>query len=111
MPTPTAYNRKLLTVYYRQQGLPEPVYEYRFHPTRKWPFDLAWPDHQLALEVDGGTWARKPGHTWGSGLAADREKQNAAVLLGWRVLRCTPKEVWSLAVVKMLKEALKGNSP
>ena len=34
-------------------GLPAPVREYRFHPSRRWAFDLAWPDHLLAVEYDG----------------------------------------------------------
>jgi hypothetical protein len=49
--------------------LPVPVLEHVFHPTRKWRFDLAWPDlmrpysaigtlapgPKLAVEIDGGT--------------------------------------------------------
>ena len=35
------------------------VAEYRFHPTRRWWFDVAFPapEHRLAVEVDGGVWA------------------------------------------------------
>ena len=29
--------------------------EYRFHPTRKWRFDYAWPENKIALEVEGGS--------------------------------------------------------
>ena len=105
---PRAYNPTLLTAYYVQESLPAPTYEHRFHPRRRWRFDLAWPEHKVALEVDGGTWARAPGHTWGAGIAADREKQNAAVLLGWRVLRCTPQEVYSLDMLNMLRELILG---
>lgn len=70
----------------RAHGLPEPEYEYRFHPTRKWRFDCAWPDRKLAVEIDGGTWAHKPSHSGGAGHRRDCEKRNAAILLGWRVL-------------------------
>jgi len=35
---------------------PEPVREYRFHPKRKWRFDFAWPDCQVAVEIEGGVW-------------------------------------------------------
>lgn len=40
----------------RLRNLPAPVAEYRFHETRKWRFDHAWPDRKLALEIDGGVW-------------------------------------------------------
>lgn len=69
-------------------GLPWPVEEFRFHPKRKWRFDLAWPDRKLAVEIEGGTWARGR-HTRGKGFRGDCEKYNEALFLGWRVLRVT----------------------
>lgn len=69
-------------------GLPAPEPEHRFHPVRRWRFDYAWPDHHIALEYDGGTWAGKPGHTYGKGHERDCEKINEAQLLGWQVFRC-----------------------
>jgi hypothetical protein len=76
-------------------GLPAPVREHRFHSTRRWLLDLAWPDRRVYCEVHGGTWLksqvhpitgepRKGGHSTGAGQRRDFEKQNAAVLLGWR---------------------------
>jgi very-short-patch-repair endonuclease len=73
----------------RAAGLPAPVAEYRFHPARKWRFDYAWPDHKLAVEIDGGVWAQGR-HTRGAGFIADQQKTNAAALLGFFVLRYTP---------------------
>jgi very-short-patch-repair endonuclease len=74
-----------LEVDLRALGVPEALYEYRFHDTRKWRFDMAWPDRKLAVEIDGATW--KGGrHVTGRGHQSDAEKRNAAVLLGWRVL-------------------------
>ena len=35
-------------------GGPALTPELRFHKTRKWRFDYAWPDRKLFLEVDGG---------------------------------------------------------
>ena len=35
-------------------SLPPPVAEHRFHETRRWRFDFAWPDHRVALEIAGG---------------------------------------------------------
>ena len=75
----------------RAAGLPEPEPEYQFHPRRKWRFDFAWPDRGIALEIDGGTWISGR-HNRGSGFLRDMEKLREAAILGWRVLRCTPKE-------------------
>ena len=68
--------------------LPLPVTEYRFHPTRRWRFDFAWPEHKLAVEIEGGAWTGGR-HTRGSGFVSDCDKYNAATILGWRVLRFT----------------------
>lgn len=38
----------------RDFGLSSPVSEYKFHESRRWRFDYAWPDHKIALEVEGG---------------------------------------------------------
>jgi very-short-patch-repair endonuclease len=61
--------------------------EYRCHPTRRWRFDLAWPAHRLALEIDGGQWAAGGGRHNQDG---DREQRNQAACLEWRVLRYSP---------------------
>ena len=67
-------------------GLPKPQVEYRFHPTRRWRFDYAWPDLKLAVEYEGGTWSGGR-HTRALGYAKDCEKYNEAALLGWKVFR------------------------
>ena len=84
-------------------GLPEPTREYRFHSTRKWRFDFAWPDQLIAMEVEGGVW-NGGRHGRGSGIVKDIEKGNAAVLLGWQMLRATGDMVKSGEAVKLLEE-------
>lgn len=66
--------------------LPYPEREYRFHPTRKWRFDFAWPELQVAVEIDGGGWTGGR-HSTGAGMAQDCDKRNAATARGWKVLR------------------------
>lgn len=62
--------------------------EFKFHPTRSWRFDFAWPELMIALEVEGGT--RSGGrHTRHAGFERDCEKYNTAGLYGWTVLRAT----------------------
>ncbi len=99
--------------------LSDPVTQHRFYPERKWRWDRAWPDHMLAVELDGaggggygrlvycltcgdvvrakrgdGSPGKKllvpyPSHASGGQSKRDAEKQNAGVELGWRVLRYT----------------------
>ena len=75
------------------RGLPQPEREYRFHSTRKWRFDYVWRDQMIALEVEGGTWRKGGGAHRGKGFLRDLEKYNAATILGWRLLRVTPREL------------------
>jgi len=86
-------------------GLPVPVAEFKFHPSRKWRFDWAWTEKKVALEIDGGIWTRGR-HTRGAGYLKDVEKFNAAAVLGWRVIKCTPSEFRTLSVLTTLREVL-----
>lgn len=56
--------------------------EYRFHPERRWRWDISFPSAKLAIEIDG-----RGRHQTIAGARSDCEKQNEAVRLGWRVLR------------------------
>jgi len=83
----------------------EAVYEYRFHPVRKWRFDVAFPERRVALEIEGAVWTRGR-HTRGAGFLGDMEKYNTATQMGWRVYRCTWQEVENGQAVELLKGAL-----
>ncbi|MDF4639356.1 hypothetical protein P3489_06115 [Vibrio parahaemolyticus] len=96
---------KTLLFQIKAMGLALPEKEYRFHETRRWRFDFAYPEQQLAVEVEGGTWAGGR-HTRGSGYEKDCEKYNAAALRGWSVLRFTGSMIKSGKAVQTLKEAL-----
>lgn len=86
--------------------------EYRFHPTRKWRFDFAWPHDndfhcpecgqvywKLAVEIQGGVHIRGR-HARGVGIEADNEKANAAAFLGWIVFRYTGKSIKNGQAIK-----------
>lgn len=64
------------------RGLPVFVREHRFHPTRLWRFDVAFPEQRVAVEIDG-----RGRHQTVDGVRKDCEKLNEAARLGWRVLR------------------------
>jgi very-short-patch-repair endonuclease len=66
--------------------------EYKFHPTRRWRFDIAIPELKIAIEYEGIA-GRKSRHTTMSGYTGDCEKYNEAQILGWRVLRFTAKNI------------------
>lgn len=82
--------------------LPALETEYRFHPVRRWRFDFALPTKRIAIEIEGGT--RQQGrHTRHAGFHGDCDKYNAAVMLGWRVLRYTSEHV-SKTPQKMIED-------
>lgn len=87
-------------------GLPEPEREVRFSQPRRWRFDLAWPAKMIAVECEGGTWARGR-HTRGAGFEKDCEKSNAAQLLGWRLFRFTKAMIDSGDAIVILQAVMK----
>jgi very-short-patch-repair endonuclease len=89
----------------RSEGLPDPVTEHRFHPVRKWRFDYAWPEHFVALEVEGGVWIAGR-HTRGSGYIGDMEKYSEAAALGWRILRVQPKDLRTQKTIDLLRRCI-----
>lgn len=78
--------------YCKTRGYPVPVAEHRFHPTRKWRFDAAFPSAMVAVEFQGGAWTGGR-HTRGKGFEADCEKLSTAASMGWRVLPVTYRHV------------------
>lgn len=103
--------RDVFTVICRTDLHVECVKEYRFHPTRKWRFDYAIPEYKIALEVEGGVWTRGR-HTSPKGFLGDIEKYNTATLMGWRVFRTTPDELYKLSTINLIKSAILGlNTP
>ena len=99
---------KLETLFYLilvSEDLPEPEREFRFHPTRKWRFDFAWPEYKVACEVEGGTWIGGR-HTRGLGFQKDCTKYNEAALMGWLVLRVTEAHISSGKATVWIRRAL-----
>lgn len=92
----------------RAARLPTPEREHRFHPTRRWQFDFAYPDRTppIAVEVEGGTFARRSRHTSPTGFRADCDKYNEAAMMGWVVLRVTSDMVADGTAVRLLRQAL-----
>ena len=92
---------------HRFPGLPPVICEFRFAPPRRWRFDYAWTEEMVALEVEGGIWTQGR-HTRGKGVLGDMEKYNEAAIRGWKVLRATPDQVQSGAILATLERALRS---
>lgn len=80
--------------------------EYRFHATRLWRFDIAFPELKLAIEVEGGLYVQGR-HSRGAGAEADMDKYGEAFALGWSVLRVSPRKVKSGAAVMWVERAIR----
>lgn len=91
--------------YCKSFDLPEPVSEFRFHDVRYWRLDYAWPDHKLALEVEGGLY-KQGRHNRASGFIKDMEKYNELACMGWRLIRVQPKELNTLNTLKLIERGL-----
>lgn len=93
----------------RAAHLPEPHTQFRWHPTRDYRADFAYADGRtmLLIEVDGGIWLSKGGHTTGAGYERDRVRDAEALCLGYRVLRVTPGMVERGEAVAYIERVLR----
>lgn len=93
-----------------EQNFGKPIKEHRFHPTRLWRFDYAYPELNIAIEIEGLT---RPGtksrHTENKGYTEDCHKYNQAVLLGWRVIRFPQTELMKKQTWDFLTELFNGS--
>ncbi len=102
-----SYNPKVVTAFFGEYGIPEPIYEHQFHDTRKWRFDIAWTSvqHMVALECQGGLFSGGA-HVRGAAVLREHEKYNHACCLGWRILYTTPEKLCTLETAEFVKKAL-----
>lgn len=103
----------LLVFQCKAAGLPEPVREVKFHPVRRWRFDLAWecyPHKPIGVEVDGGVYVQGR-HSRGAGIEKDCEKYAEAMVLGWRVLRVTPRHIQTGQALAWIEKLLQYAAP
>lgn len=88
-------------------GIPAPVAEVKFHDTRKWRLDFAYPDAMVAIEYQGGNFSRgKGGHSSIAGLMRDYEKFTEASLLGWTLILIDAASVRSGQAVEWVRRAM-----
>jgi very-short-patch-repair endonuclease len=96
---------KIFLALLRQNNLPIPVPEYKFHPTRRWRFDYCYPDLRIAIEIEGGVYT-KGAHGSITGILRDVEKYTEAAILGYRILRILPADLIKQDTILKIKRAL-----
>ena len=87
-------------------GLPTGVGQHPVIAGRLFRFDRAWPDHKVAVEIQGGVWMPKSAHNTGSGIERDCLKLSMAAALGWRVLPITRSMIESGEAIRWIGLAL-----
>lgn len=114
-PRPPSPAEQLLAVQLEQAGIPFER-EYRFAPPRRWRADFAlWQfwrtpnfkdvEADILIEIDGGGYVAGR-HSRGAGIEKDAEKQSAAAILGYRVIRVTPRQVEDGRALSWIRQAL-----
>ena len=101
----TDYVHRLLTQI-RAFKHPVPAQEVLFHPTRKWRFDLAWPELKVAVEYQGGIFSRQASHSSISHIMRDQQKGNEAQLHGWIVIYANAATVNSGQAIDWINRAI-----
>lgn len=89
----------------REDGLPEPVCEYKAIKGRQYPWDFAWPESRLLVEIQGGIYQRGA-HSRGAGIERDMEKLNLATLAGYRCLQFSRRMIEDGTAVAKIRQAL-----
>lgn len=82
-------------------GIPEPVKEVRFEPGQRWRLDRVWPEHMVAVAIEGF------GHHKLSRYFGDVEKYNAATLAGYHVFRVSTRMVKDGTAVQLVERVLR----
>lgn len=87
----------------------EPVPEHRFHKTRKWRFDFAFPYLKIAVEYEG-IYSSRSGHRMLLVFVKNCEKYNEANIEGWLLLRFSADMVRSGLAIDQIERAWKIRS-
>lgn len=103
----------LLAVQLEQAGIPfRREFQFAASMGRKWRADFEvhepYPGakcRELLVEIDGGGFITGR-HSRGTGVEKDCEKQSAAAILGYRVVRVTPRQVENGLALSWIRQAL-----
>ncbi|PPK99009.1 hypothetical protein [Parapedobacter indicus] len=87
--------------------------EFHFSTERRYRIDYAIPVAsdgrvlKIAIEQEGGIWAKgNSGHSSGTGIKRDMDKNNLLQSSGWRLIRRTPSELITNETLELIKRML-----
>ena len=95
----------MLVTRLERAGLPTGVGQHPVVTGRQFRFDRAWPEHMVAVEVQGGVWTNGA-HSRGSGVQRDCLKLSMAAAIGWRVLPVTREMIEDGTAIELISQAL-----
>lgn len=98
--------QEILALQLREAGISYTP-EYCFHPDREYRADFLIIGERLLVEVDGNGRNGHPGsHRSVKGYEYDRERDAAALLLNYTVLRVTPRHVLNMQAVHWIQRLI-----
>jgi len=89
--------------------------EFFFSTERMYRFDYAIPVLnstnstmlKIAIEQEGGIWAKgDSGHSSGTGIQRDMDKNNLALANGWVIIRRTPTDLCTIETINLIKSVI-----
>ena len=89
--------------------------EFYFSTERLYRFDYAIPLNpsnstplKIAIEQEGGIhMGGKSGHSSGTGIQRDMDKNNLALANGWVIIRRTPTDLCTIETIELIKSVIK----
>lgn len=82
--------------------------EFYFSTERLYRFDYAIPEYKVAIECNGGIWAKgNSGHSSGKGIMRDMDKNNLAQSLGWNLISVTPGQLMTSYTIGLINDLAK----
>jgi very-short-patch-repair endonuclease len=102
VPNPLAMRFEAL---WERWGGPALECEYKFSAARRWRADYCHTASRTIIELEGGIYSAGR-HTRAAGYLGDIEKYNAAAAMGWRIIRCQPKELCTMATLQLVRQTL-----
>ncbi len=85
--------------------------EWQAIPERKFRFDYFHLEARIAIEINGGVWMERGGHSYGTNLISDYEKYNLAIANGIRIFILSSEminEDWLKLIAKAIEKYSKG---
>lgn len=108
-----ANQRDAFMMFVEQQLQVEVWPEFFFSTERLYRFDYAIPiwsnstTLKIAVECEGGIWAKgNSGHSSGTGIQRDMDKNNLAISQGWVIIRRTPDQLCTMETIELLRSCL-----